>query len=102
VTSQECAAALGMSVEDANSRSTNHTPRSTFCFNGMSGALGFAWLASHLHLLFFLVLNKFSIREEHLQILSICIEEAKQRASVGSSGVLIINTGLVVSSCQLL
>lgn len=69
---------LGMSAEGANSRSTSHTSHSTFWFNGVSDALGFAWLASHLHLLFFLVLNKSSIKEEHLQIFSICMEEAKQ------------------------
>ncbi|NXJ47530.1 MTG8 protein, partial [Spizaetus tyrannus] len=42
-------------MEDANSRSTSHTSHSTFWFNGMSDALGFAWLASHLHLLFLLL-----------------------------------------------
>lgn len=58
---------------------------STHFFMGMSDALGFAWLALHLHILFLLLLNNSSIKEEHLQILSICIEEAKQEASVSSS-----------------
>lgn len=82
---------VGMFAEDANGRSTNHTPRRA-ALAAQFGLMGCVMLLdlpglllSHLHLLFFLVLNKSPIKKEHLQIFSICIEEAKQRASVGSS-----------------
>lgn len=39
---------------------------------GLTGCLVLLDFASHLHLLFFLVLNKSSVKEEYLQIFSIC------------------------------
>jgi len=77
-----------MSAEDVYSRSTTPYAGLAAACIGLQGWLMLLDLPSLLHICKYyswLLLNKSSIKEERLQIFSICIEEAKQEASVSSS-----------------